>query len=560
MTSRAAPLLLELDLTEPVLEQPPTDPVGWLQARRRSTIRALLDGLREAAEDLRVRGLVAKVGGPVGLAHAQEIRDAVRAFGASGKPAVAWAETFGEFAGGTLPYLLATGFGEIWLQPSGDVGLTGLASEVTFLRGALDKLGVQPEISRRHEYKNAVDRIVERGFTDAHREASGRVLESAFEQVVAAIADSRGLSPERVAELVDQAPLRSDDALAAGLIDKVGYRDEVYTALRAKLGEDIELRYLNRYQPAQSPAERVRKLVGQLSDRVAGRPEPVVALISGLGAIRIGHSGRGPMSGPAMGSATVSAALRSAARDDRVRAVVFRVDSPGGSYVASDTIWREVGRLRAAGKPVVVSMGEVAGSGGYFVAMGADLIVAEPGTITGSIGVFAGKPVITGLLDRVGLSSDAVEQGRRARMLSNRRPFDEDEWQTLERWLDHVYADFVGKVAAGRRMTTEQVHEVARGRIWTGADARERGLVDELGGLHRATVIARERAGLPADATLLRWPAINPLDRIRQPRSSESPAAAAGAYTAGWGSMSGLAARFGLAADGPLLMPEVRIG
>ncbi|MEN3357988.1 MAG: protease [Mycobacteriales bacterium] len=560
MTSRAAPLLLELDLTEPVLEQPPTDPVGWLQARRRTTMRALLDGLREAADDPRVRGLVAKVGGPVGLARAQEVRDAVLAFRASGKPAVAWAETFGEFAGGTVPYLLATGFGEIWLQPSGDVGLTGLANEVTFLRGALDKLGVQPEIARRHEYKNAVDRIVERGFTQAHREASARVLESAFEQVVDAIAGSRGLSAERVAELVDQAPLLSGEALEAGLIDKVGYRDEVYAALRAKLGEDVELRYLNRYQPARSPVEQIRKLATQVADRVAGRTEPVVALISGVGAIRVGHSGRGPMSGPAMGSATVSAALRGAARDDRVRAVVFRVDSPGGSYVASDTIWREVGRVRAAGKPVVVSMGEVAGSGGYFVAMGADLIVAEPGTITGSIGVFAGKPVITGLLDRVGLSSDAVQQGRRARMLSNRRPFDEDEWQTLERWLDHVYADFVGKVAAGRQLSTEQVHEVARGRIWTGADARERGLVDELGGLRRATVIARERAGLPADATVLRWPAIGPLDRVRPPRNSESPAAGAGAYTAGWGSMSGLAARLGLAVDGPLLMPPIRVG
>jgi protease-4 len=563
MTARTSPVLLELDLTEPLLEQPPTDPVGWLQARRRTTLRGLLDGLREAAADSNVRGLIAKVGGPVGLARAQEVADAVAAFRAAGKPAVAWAETFGEFARATAPYVLATAFGEIWLQPSGDVGLTGVAAEVTFLRGSLDKLGVQPQVGRRYEYKNAVDRIVEHSFTDAHREASDRLVESAYEQVVAVIAANRNLDAEKVKELIDRAPLLAAEALDAGLIDKLGYRDEVYAALRGRLGPGVELRYLSRYQPAKPPAERIREVARKVAGRVAGRTEPVVALISGVGAIRVGHSGRSAMSGSAMGSATVSAALRSAAKDDRVRAVVFRVDSPGGSYIASDTIWREVGRVRAAGKPVIVSMGEVAGSGGYFVSMGADLIVAEPGTLTGSIGVFAGKAVVTGLLDRLGLGSDAVHRGSRALMLSTRRPFDDDDWQTLDRWLDHVYADFTGKVAEGRGMTAEQVDAVARGRVWTGADARERGLVDELGGLERAAVIARERAGLSADAALLRWPVLAPLDRIRPPKSSESPGAAAGAALgaySGWGSVGELAARLGLAADGPLLMPRLRLG
>jgi protease-4 len=552
---------LELDLTEPLVDPPPADPVGWLQARRRTSLRAVLDGLRAAGDDPRVRGLVAKVGGPVGLARAQEVRDAVGVFRRSGKPAVAWAETFGEFGAATGAYLLATGFGEVWLQPSGGVGLTGVAAEITFLRGALDQLGVQPQFGRRHEYKNAVDRIVARGFTDAYREAASRLVESAFEQVMASVAASRGLPVERVAELVDQAPLLATDALAAGLVDKLGYRDEVYADLRSRLGAEVELRYLGRYQPPDAaPAVRLRKAVSRVADRVAGRTEPVVALVSGAGAIRPGQSGRSPLSGPAMGSATVGAALRSAGRDDRVRAVVFRVDSPGGSYVASDTIWREVGRVRAAGKPVIVSMGELAGSGGYFVSMGADVIVAEPGTLTGSIGVFAGKAVVTGLLDRLGLSTDAVAQGRRARMLSTRRPFDEDEWQVLETWLDHVYADFVGKVGAGRRMTAEQVDAVARGRVWTGADAARRGLVDELGGLDRATAIARERAGLAADATLLRWPAVGPLDRVRPPRSSESPGAAAGAHVAGWGPLATVAAQLGLPADGPLMMPPLRVG
>jgi protease-4 len=552
-------LLLELDLTEPLVELPPTDPVGWLQARRRTSLRAVLDGLRAAADDPRVRGVVAKVGAAVGLAQAQELRDAVAGFRRSGKPAVAWAESFGEFGGGTMPYLLAAGFGEVWLQPSGDVGLTGVAAEVTFLRGALDRLGVQPQFGQRHEYKNAADRIARHGFTDAHREAVGRLVESAYEQVVAGIADSRKLPAERVAELVDRSPLRAAEALAAGLVDKLGYRDEVYADLRARLGGDLELRYLGRYRPTQPAGKRLAKAASQVADRLASRPEPVVALVSGGGAIRVGHSGRSPLTGAAMGSATVSAALRAAGRDDRVRAVVFRVDSPGGSYIASDTIWREVGRLRAAGKPVVVSMGEIAGSGGYYVSMAADVIVAQPGTLTGSIGVLGGKAVLTGLLDRVGLSTDAVAHGRRARLTSTRRQFDEDEWQAVEGWLDHIYADFTGKVAAGRGLTAEQVEAAARGRVWTGADAGERGLVDELGGLDRAAAIARERAGLPADATLLRWPALGPLDRVRPPRSSESPAAAAGPYAAGWGRFAGVAAELGLAADGPLVMPQLRL-
>lgn len=550
-----APLLLELDLSEPLVDAPPADPVGWLAARRRTSLRAVLDGLRAAADDPRVRGLLVTVGGHLGMARAQELRDAVAGFRRSGKPAVAWAETFGEFGAGTVPYLLASGCDEVWLQPSGDVGLTGVSVEVTFIRGTLDRLGIEPQLGRRYEYKNAADRLVERGFTQAHREAADRLAASAFEQVLTAVAVGRGLPVQRVTELVDRAPLLAADALEAGLVDKLGYRDEAYAALRERLGGDVELRYLARYRPPDALPKRLATAAGRLT----GRTEPVVALVTGAGGIRQGRSGRSPMSGAAMGSATVGAALRAAAREDSVRAVVFRVDSPGGSYVASDSIWREVGRVRAAGKPVVVSMGDVAGSGGYYVSMGADAIVAEPGTLTGSIGVFGGKAVLTGLLDRLGLSTDAVAHGRHSRILSTRRPFDADEWQTLERWLDHVYADFVGKAAAGRGMSTEQLDEVARGRVWTGADARDRGLVDELGGLVRAAEIARDRAGLPADAPLRRWPVVGPLDRLRPPASSESPAAAGAALFAGWGSFARTAARLGLPAAGPLVMPPLRL-
>ena len=503
-------VLLELDLTEPPPETPPADPLGYLQARRRQTLRGMVDALRDAAEDDRVAGLVARVGGAVPLARAQELREAVGAFAATGKPAVAWAETFGEGGPGTVPYLLATGFGELWLQPSGDLGLTGVFVEATFVRGALDKVGLEPQLAQRHEYKNAVDMLTRHGFTDAHREAVARVAASAAEQVVDAVAAARGLTPERVRELIDAAPLSAEQARAAGLVDRVGYRDEVYADVRRRVG-DAKLLFLARYRRAQAPA----RMLGA----VRRRGRPAIAQVTVAGPIQQGRSRRGPLpGGPSAGSDTVAAALRSAGRDDSVGAVVLRVDSPGGSYVASDVIWREVTRLRAAGKPVVASMGDVAASGGYFVAMGADAIVAQPGTLTGSIGVFSGKVVTAGLLDRLGIGTEAVVEGRQARMFSSRVGFDDEQWRRLEEWLDRVYADFVGKVAGTRQLTRERAHELARGRVWTGADAYERGLVDELGGLCRAAELARERAGLPAGAELRRWPPLT--RRIGCPRRS----------------------------------------
>jgi protease-4 len=541
-------VLLELDLTEPPLETLPADPLGYLQARRRQTLRGVVDALRDAAEDDRVVGLIARVGGVVPLARAQELREAVRAFAATGKPAVAWAETFGEGGPGTVPYLLATGFGELWLQPSGDLGLTGVAVEATFLRGALDKVGLEPQLAQRHEYKNAVDALTRHGFTDAHREAAARLAASAAEQVVDAVATARGLTPEQVRELIDAAPLSAEQARAAGLVDRIGYRDEVYADVRRRVG-DAKLLFLARYRRAQAPA----RVLGAIRRR--GRP--AVAQVTVAGPIQQGRSRRGPLPvGPSVGSDTVAAALRSAGRDDSVGAVVLRVDSPGGSYVASDVIWREVTRLRAAGKPVVASMGDVAASGGYFVAMAADAIVAQPGTLTGSIGVFSGKLVTAGLLDRLGIGTDAVVEGRQARMFSPRVSFDDEQWRRLEEWLDRVYADFVGKVAEARRLTRERAHELARGRVWTGADAYERGLVDELGGLRRATELARARAGLSAGAELRRWPPLHPADRLSPPKSSEDRTAAA---TAGWGSFAGLAARLGLPPEGPLTMPPLTL-
>ena len=549
---QSGPLILELDLTDGIAEGPVTDPVSAIMSRRKTRLPDITEGLRRARHDDRVRALVVKVGGSrIGLARVQEIREAISGFRESGKLTVAWAETFGEFTHGNVPYYLATAFDRIYLQPSGTLGLTGIAVEQLFLHDALAKIGVTFESAKRYEYKSAADNLTERGFTPPAREASERLAASIAEQISAAIAERRGKTPEQARALLDRGPFLAADALTEGLVDALGYRDEVYADVRKEAGPDATLQYVARYQRGHVLAQRARRLPSRRQD--------FVAVVYASGPIRQGRSTRSPVGGTAMGSDTVAAALRSALSDERVRAVLLRVNSPGGSATASDTIWREVVRLRAAGKPVVVSMSDVAASGGYFISAPADVIVAQPGTITGSIGVIMGKPVLAGALERVGITTDSVAVGSGATMLAPTHPFTEDEWNRINVWLDAIYQDFVAKVASGRRMPVERVHEVARGRVWTGADAAQNGLVDELGGMQAAAEIARRRAGLPAAAPLRVYPRLTPLDQLRPPPSSESRPAAAAAFDLGfadaWGPAWRLAARAGLPPYGPLMLP-----
>jgi protease IV len=548
-----APLILEVDLTDGLADRPVTDVLSGLVAIRRTRLADVIEGLKLARTDNRVRAVVAKVGGTgIGLARIQEVRDAIKDFRESGKATVAWAETFGEFTHGNLPYYLATAFDKIYLQPSGSAGLTGLQIEQVFLHDALAKAGIDFQSAKRHEYKSAADSFTERGFTGPAREATERLTESITEQLTQAIADRRNKTLQEAGELLARGPFLAEEARDEGLVDALSYRDEVYEYVRARAGHDALLLYIARYYRAHAFTQKARRLP-------RSPKEPFVALIYASGPIKSGRSGRGPMSDGPMGSDTVSAALRAAADDDRVKSVLLRVNSPGGSYTASDTIWREVVRLRAAGKPVVASMSDVAASGGYFISMGADVIVAQPATLTGSIGVILGKPVLSQLLERAGVTTDSVGDGAMARMFALTHPFSEDEWDRINSWLDAIYRDFTAKVAQGRGMTAERVHELARGRVWTGADAAANGLVDALGGLHTAAAIARTRAGLPPSAPLRSYPRLSPLDQLRPPESSQAlPAAAASlgaSFTAGWGPAWQLAARAGLPPYGPLMLP-----
>jgi protease-4 len=542
---RTAPLILELDLTEGLTEGPPADPLAALLSMRKTRLADVLSGLKRARQDPRVKALVVKIGGqPLGLAMVQELRQAVIHFRASGKLTVAFSETFGEFGGGTVPYYLATAFERLYLQPSGDVGLTGVALEQRFVKGALGKLGVGFEAGQRHEYKTAPNTFTQDHMTDPHRESMARIVESVTESLVAGIADGRRLDPGKVRELIDRGPFTAAEAQEAGLVDGLAYRDEVYDELKRAAGDDAHLLYVSRY--ARGAA--VRKLSHPMAD--------AIALVHATGMIRTGRSGRSPLGGGgAMGSDTISAALRAARRDDHVKAVVFRVDSPGGSYVASDTVWREVTLTRKV-KPVIVSMGDLAASGGYFISMAADVIVAQPGTLTGSIGVYGGKPVFSELLEKAGITSEMVAEGANAGMFSTSRGFSPEQWERINAWLDRIYDDFVGKVAQSRDLSRERTHELARGRVWTGADARASGLVDELGGLEDALAMARKRAGLADDAPVRTYPRLNPLERLRGPESSEDKSAAlARIRMDAWGPLARLSAELGLPAVGPLVLP-----
>jgi protease-4 len=541
--------LLELDLTEPLVAPEADDPIARLRARSRRLLRPTLRALHEAADDRHVVGLIAKVGGMWPWGTMQELRRGVQNFAASGKPTLAWVETFGELGSrGMAAYVLATAFRELWLQPGGEVSLLGVGIETPFVRGTLDRLGIEPEFEQRHEYKNAVDVLTRKEFTAAHREALERLTESVFSDAVETIAEARGLTSDQVRELINTGPRTAPEAQAAGLVDQLGYRDQAYDAMRARIDGKPELLFADRWRAH-------RKLAPPPHRR--GH----VALVDVRGGITTGRTRRGPM-GRQTGSDTVSAQLRAAHDNDRARAVVIRVESPGGSAVASEVIWREVCRLREADKPVIISMGDVAASGGYYIACPADVIVALPATLTGSIGVYGGKLVVDSLLERLGVSTGRVQQGAHALMYSARRSFSADERARFAATVDAIYHDFVGKVAEGRQRPVADIEAVARGRVWTGRDALEAGLVDELGGLRDAVRIARERANLPEDAPVLGAVRIPPLARLSRPRNSEDPrtwvrTALPWAVTGTIKDLTDMATALGLPADATLRMPAI---
>lgn len=451
----------------------------------RPTIEDIVLGLQAAATDNRVKGLLLHLGrGALTIAEAQEIRDAVAGFQASSRPIHAFAESFGEGGDGTLHYYLATSADQIFLQPSGEVRMMGFMLEQPYLRGALDWLGVEPRVSKRREYKGAPDIFTDTAMSEPVRQNLQRLADSWLEQVVAGVAAARKVDPAIARRWVDEAPWDATQAKQAGMVDELAYWDQAAAATFGVLGEDAGIDIADYAAQMPPPADTA----------------PKVAVIRGRGAVTLGSSEVDPFGNESnLGSDTIAGAI-SKAIEDKVQAIIFRVDSPGGSYVAADTIWREVVRAKEMGIPLIVSFGSTAASGGYFVAAPAAKIVAEPGTITGSIGVFSGKPVLTRMWDKLSIRFDGVQAGAAAATDSVNHDFTEAAWARQEAQLDAIYADFKDKVAAGRNLTPEQVEEAAKGQIWSGADAKARGLVDELGGLSTAIKLAKQEAKIAAES------------------------------------------------------------
>ncbi|MDR3440625.1 signal peptide peptidase SppA [Telmatospirillum sp.] len=489
-------MVLVLDLNAGVAEAVPDGPFAQLSLGHTLVMSDVVETLDRAARDPQVTALVARLDNTsFGMARAQEIRDAVLAFRKSNKRTMLFSSSLGEMGNGTVAYYLATAFQEIWLQPSGDIGLTGFSAESPFFKSALDTLGIKAEFGARYEYKSAIEHLTQTHFTKESREALQLLIDSWSRQTIDGIAQARNLPAAQIRTLIDHGPLLAEEAKKNGLVDRLAYWDEAEKAITEGGAKIVSL---NRYASHLKPEPSAVK----------------VALILGVGTVQRGSSEDDSLTGNnIMSSERVAKALRDAVKDPEVKAILFRIDSPGGSYTASDAIWREVSNARAAGKPVIVSMGDVAASGGYFSAMAADRIIAQPGTITGSIGVFSGKIVLADLWKKLGVSWDEVHSGQNAGIWSSNTPFSADAWDRMNTILDHIYTDFTSKAQQARKLNAEDMDKIARGRIWTGEAAQHNGLVDQTGGYATAIVAIRDLARLPSQMPVN----LVPFPRPKQP-------------------------------------------
>lgn len=485
-------IALVLDIEGSVDEAPAAEPLAALLPERAPLgLLDYVDAIDRAATDPRVTTLVADLSASgLGLAQTQEMRAAVFRFRAAGKTAIAFADSYE--GGGIGAYYLASAFDRVWLQPSGMLGLTGVSIEIPMLRGALDEVGITAEFEQRYEFKGVMAPLTERTLPPAMRDNLTQVAESLFAQAVAGIASARGLGGTAVTAMIDRGPLLASEAKANGLVDVLGYRDDVLAVVG-----DAEPVAAGRYLAT------------------AGHPHTEgtrIALVHLDGSIERGDAG--PLgSGGGATSGYFTRVIEDVSDDPDVAAVILRISSPGGSYVAADTMRDQIERLTAGGTPVIASFADIAASGGYFAALPASHILAQPGTLTGSIGAIGGKVHGAGLLDRLDIAVDRIEVGANAGMFSPSRPFTEPQRRRLKRMLDAIYADFTGSVANARRLSPNEIDAVARGRVWTGEDAHRVGLVDALGGYQEALQLARQSIGIAPDA---------PVERVRYPRTLDS--------------------------------------
>lgn len=477
------------DLPDYTPEDPLARAFGFGQ---KQSFTSLLTQLRKAKVDNRIQAVMLDISFPgIGWGKADELRDAVKEFRTSGKPVYAYMEI-----GTNREYYIATAADKIFIPPSGDIYINGFAAEAMFYKGSLDKLGIETDVIQiGPKYKNAPDQYTRTSMGEGQKEVINAVLDEYYGRMTNAIAESRKKSPEDVKALIDGAPYNGNAAKTQGLIDDAFYLEQVYDELKGRLGykEGEKVRTISGGDYRETPSDSLGLNNGER-----------VAVIYASGAINIGSSNNSPFGGQMVGSDTIVQAVNEAAEDNSIKAIVLRVDSPGGSALASDMMWYALEKAKAK-KPVVVSMSDVAASGGYYIACNAHKIVAEPSTVTGSIGMFMGKPVLKGFYNWLGITNEYTMRGKNAGIFRETEHWTPEEKEKMTQQANGVYYDnFVPKVAAGRKKTNEEVNTLGQGRVWTGTQARQNGLVDEFGGLEKAIDIAKELANLPADKDVRR--------------------------------------------------------
>jgi protease IV len=479
-------ILLTLDLRSPVKDSAEASPLDI--AEHSPTVMDIVLALDQAGRDPRVKGLFMRVGnGDLSVPRAEEIDAALKRFRATGKFVIAQAQDFG--SPGLGDYLVATGADEIWMQPHSVFSASGAGAGALFLRGLFDKVNAVPQIAKRSDFKSAADMYMEKDYTGPDRVQTTALLQSWYDNAVSAAASARGVDAKAFAADLEASPQFADAALRDKLVDKLGYDDEAKEAAKTRAGGD------------SAKAVTLASYWKTTRDANEFGNDGRIALIEASGEIVDGSVSHGGLTGSddVIAGDDLSNAIRNATADKNVKAILLRIDSPGGSVTASDQILDAVKKARAAGKPVVVSMGALAASGGYYVSCAADKIVAEPGTLTGSIGVLTGKVSVGKSLAMVGVGADEIGVGKNALFDSSISPYTPAQWAALNAQADAIYADFTQKVATGRKLPLAQVQEIAKGRVWTGADAKPRGLVDQLGGFWIAVDDAKALAGIAAD-------------------------------------------------------------
>jgi protease IV len=479
--------VLVIDAAGEINEQRPFDLVSALNGSTIPVLHDYLDGIDSAATDPRITGIVVRIAPlQTGWGKLQEIRSRLIAFQKSGKPSICY---LGYDGIGNPEYYLATGCSQIWLVPTAPVSIRGMMAEAMFLRGTLDKLKIVPEYYHIAEYKTASNTYTEKKFTPAHKEEVESLLHNVYSEYINEAAKARGMAPAKFQQLVEQGPLLTHEAVVDHVVDRQAYWDQVQD-------------YFKHGRRVWNPIS-----LGRYRAFISFPGGENIAVVHATGLIISGDSQDSPTGGFIMGGDSVAADIRSARENSSIKAVVLRIDSGGGSVVGSEVIRREV-ELTNTIKPVVVSMSDVAASGGYWIASPARKIVADPDTITGSIGVLIGKFNISGFFGLLGLSTDSVSTSDNASLFSAQQNFTPAQRQLIQRSLQDTYAQFTQGVAQGRHMSVAAVDKIGKGRVWSGAQAKELGLVDELGGLDRAIEIAKQLAHIPASESvrIVRFP------------------------------------------------------